>query len=61
MIHFPFRKSEGLFRLLGNFYFKCFVTLMLVTVCVIVHKIEVNLIHAFETVNFFLDVASVNK
>ena len=61
MTHSPFRKSEGLLRLLGNFFFKCFVTLMSVAVCIIVYEIEVNLIHAFETVNFFSEVASVNK
>ena len=48
MTHSPFRKSEGLLRLLGNFFFKCFVTLMLVEVCIIVYEIEVNLIHALK-------------
>ena len=61
MTHSPSQKYEGLLRLLGNFFFKCFVTLMLVAVYIIVYEIEVNLIHAFETVNFFSEVASVNK
>ena len=53
-----FRKSEGLLRLFENSFFKCFVTSMLVTVCMIVYKIEVNLIYAFETLSFFWEVAS---
>ena len=52
MTNSTFRRFEGLLKLLGNSYFRCFVTSILMTSCIIVYKTEVSMIHAFENVIF---------